>query len=471
MSGTWKIGETKERPGVYRRSENAGGVEIAGAAESVGLAVVAGTWGPLNTPVRTEIGDDVASVIGSGKGANVITELRAGGVNEIVVVRVGSGGKAAEITLKDGADTSVVTLTTLYPTSREFTLSVKESLDDETLKQAVIHEGTKTLETVSFAAGEGEVDGIITAFANSSYVTAKKVAAGDGTIAVVSQQAFTAGADPTADVEAYGGGFEASEEESWDGVAVDSEDPAVHALLHAFITRKFEEGEYPYTCVSEPKSVNLETRMQHAAAFNDEKMHYVLNSWTAADGTVYEGYLAAARIAGMIIASPSNESLTHVVITGAVSLNEKLKNAQIIKALRSGCLVLTLSKSRQVWIEKAINTLVTLSGDQDAGWKKIRRMKTRYELMNRVDATVEPMVGPVDNDDDGRAAVISAIQDVINAMAGEKKIAPGGTAYLDSKNPPKGDSAWFLIAVDDVDSLEHIYLVYRFRFAPEIEEE
>ena len=54
MSGTWKVGETKVRPGVYRRSENAGGVEVAGAAEHVGLAVVKGTWGPLNKAVRID---------------------------------------------------------------------------------------------------------------------------------------------------------------------------------------------------------------------------------------------------------------------------------------------------------------------------------------------------------------------------------------------------------------------------------
>lgn len=471
MSGSWKVGEAKERPGVYRRSENAGSAEVVEAADGVALAVVKGTWGPLNKAVRTEIGDDISSVIGSGSGANVIAELRSAGVNETVVVRVGSGGTNAETKLKDGADADVATLTTIYPTSRNLAISVKESLDDETLKQATIFDGTKALETVTFEAGEKEVDGIVAAFANSAYVTAKKTADGDGTIAVVSQQAFTGGTDPTVDVEAYSAGFEASEEESWDGVVVDSEEPAVHALLHAFINRKFEEGEYPYACVAEKKSVALETRMKHAAAFNDEKMHYVLNSWVDTDGTVYEGYLAAARIGGMIIAAASNESLTHVVVTGAGSLNEKLTNAQIIKALKSGCLVLSLSKSRQVWIEKAINTLVVLSGDQDAGWKKIRRMKTRCELMNRVDATVEPMVGPVDNDNDGRAAVISAIQDVINAMVGEKKIAPGGMVYLDSSNPPKGASAWFLIAVDDVDSLEHIYLTYRFRFAPETEEE
>ena len=101
MSGSFRAGEEKERPGVYRRHDNAGGTEVAGAAEGVGLAVVSGTWGPLNKPMVTDASDDVASIIGSGKGANVITQMRIGGVNDIVVVRVGSGGTPATITLKD----------------------------------------------------------------------------------------------------------------------------------------------------------------------------------------------------------------------------------------------------------------------------------------------------------------------------------------------------------------------------------
>lgn len=88
MSGSFRAGEEKERPGVYRRHTNAGGSDVAGAAENVGLAVVSGTWGPLNKPVITEGSDDVVSIIGGGKGANVITQMRIGGANTIVVVRV-----------------------------------------------------------------------------------------------------------------------------------------------------------------------------------------------------------------------------------------------------------------------------------------------------------------------------------------------------------------------------------------------
>lgn len=333
MSGSFRAGEEKERPGVYRRHTNAGGSDVAGAAENVGLAVVSGTWGPLNKPVITEGSDDVVSIIGGGKGANVITQMRIGGANTIVVVRVGSGGTQASITLKDDKDEDVVTLTTLYPTSRAFTVTIKESLEDDTQKMAIIQEGTKDLETVTFAAGSAEVAGIIAAFTNSAYVKAVKKADGSGKLKTISQSKFTGGTDPTVTTEAYDAGFEASEEETWDGVAVDSEEPAVHMLLYTFINRKFEEGMYPYACVGEPKSVAIDTRIQHAAAFNDYKMHYVLNSWVGTDGVVYEGYLAAARIMGMIIAVASNSTLTHAVITGAASLNCMNRMSQLASAL------------------------------------------------------------------------------------------------------------------------------------------
>lgn len=346
----------------------------------------------------------------------------------------------------------------------------KASLDDEAAKEATIYEGTKALEKVTFAAGKTEVDGIVAAFANSKYVKATKKAPGNGTLADVTQKAFTAGTNPTVNTAAYGEAANASEAEVRDMIIVDTNDAAVHTLIATHVARVFQEGAYTMAIVAEPSSVEIETRMQHAAAFNDEKIHYVLNPYIGTDGVEYEGYMLAARIGGLICAGAANASLTHTVISGAAGLKETLNSGTIKKALKSGCLVLSTSKSKQVWIEKAINTLVTLSKDQDAGWKKIRRVKERFELMDRVEQTTEVLIGQVDNDPDGRAAVIAAAQRVIDAMVGEKKLL-SGTVIEDEGNPAQGDSAWFIIAVDDLDSIETIYLTFRFRFAAEEDSE
>lgn len=473
MSGFFVVGERKERPGVYKRYENAGGVEAAGARSGVGCALVTGNWGALNTPVTIDQSTDISTVIGAGSGYDAITAFMAGGVEECVVVRVGSGGTAASITLKDTTSSTpvdAVTLTALYPGNRAFTITVKTSLDDETAKEATIYEGTKALEKVTFAAGKAEIDGIVAAFAGSKYVKAVKKAPGNGILADVTQKAFTTGTNPTVNTAAYGDAANASEAEVRDMIIVDTNDAAVHTLIATHIARVFQEGAYTMATVAEPSSVDIETRMQHAAAFNDEKIHYVLNPYIGTDGTEYEGYMLAARIGGMICAGAANASLTHAVISGAASLKETLNSGTIKKALKSGCLVLSTSKSKQVWIEKAINTLVTLGKDQDAGWKKIRRVKERFELMDRIEQTTEILIGQVDNDADGRAAVIAAAQRIIDTMVGEKKLL-SGTVMEDESNPAQGDSAWFMIAVDDLDSIETIYLTFRFRFAAEEDSE
>ena len=88
--------------------------------------------------------------------------------------------------------------------------------------------------------------------------------------------------------------------------------------------------------------------------------------------------------------------------------------------------------------------------------------------MDRIVATTDPLIGKVNNDSDGRATFIAAAQGVVNAMIGEKKLLPGGMIYEDQQNPPAGDSAWFIIAVDDIDSIEKSYLAFKFRFTPAV---
>ena len=245
-----------------------------------------------------------------------------------------------------------------------------------------------------------------------------------------------------------------------------SDDVAIHLLVQAFIDRIYANGYYAVACLAEPKSVAFDTRMTHAAAFNDEKVVYVLNSAENSAGVVYEGWRIAARIGGMIAAVASNMSLTHTVISGFAALHETLTPSQIEKALQRGCLVLTTNAAGQVWIEQGINTLITPDGDMDEGWKKIRRVKTRFELMQRVADGLDVLIGKVNNDPDGRATIISNIKGVISRMVGEKKLLQGD-AFEDETNPPQGDSAWFVIEVDDIDSVEFIYLAYRFRYAAE----
>lgn len=228
--------------------------------------------------------------------------------------------------------------------------------------------------------------------------------------------------------------------------------------------RIFGVGSLTQGVVAEKHTVDLETRMSHAASFNDEKMNYVLNAYVNEQGKEIDGYQTAARLAGMIGACASNSSLTHTVVSGFSEILERLTNTQMIAAEKKGCIVLSYSSAKQVWIDNAINTLITPADNQDDGWKKIRRVKTRFELIRRMNAAADALVGKVDNDKDGRSTVVSQLQAIGDNMIAEGKLT-AITVSESAVNVADGDSAWFDIDVVDKDSMEHIYLSYRFQFS------
>lgn len=466
MAGTFTIGQTKMRPGVYWRRENAGGVSIAGAINGIGVGLIRANWGPLNKPVDFEPNTNVKKVFGSGNTEDLITEMFTGGISSGKFVRIGTGGTAPTVTLKlEGGTKDAGTITGAYVGDRKFTISIRENLAGDK-RECIIYEGTSEFAKVEYIAGDNEVAALDAALkAGTSDFVFKAASGATGALADITQQAFTAGTNPTTTTEEYAAGLSALEATVYNVLCVDTEDTAVHALVNAFLNRTLAAGSFPMASLAEKKTVPLETRMQHAASFNDEKVIFCLNPAEDTSGKEYDGYKLAARIGGIVASVASNQSTTHQVVSGFANVTEPLTNTQVEKALGSGCLVLSENAKKQVWIEQGINTLITPSGDMDEGWKKIRRVKTRFELMQRVTDTTEPLIGKVNNDNDGRSAVIAAAQGVLNTMAREKKILDTSEVYEDSGNPPQGDSAWFIIAVDDIDSIERVYLAFRFRFA------
>ena len=173
--------------------------------------------------------------------------------------------------------------------------------------------------------------------------------------------------------------------------------------------------------------------------------------------------MAICYTAGLIAATPSNQGITHTVIKGATDVCESLTFAQYEAAIDAGMLLLSMSPDGSIWYDTGINTLTTPDeATQDEGWKKIRRVKVRFEMIDRLDRELAPKVGKVSADSDGVADIVQAGQRVLDSMANsEGKLQPGATFVEDPSNPYNGDSAWFIVQADDIDSLEKIYLHYQ----------
>ena len=465
MAGYFNLGEEKTRPGAYFNVQKRGVDASPGAVDGVVAVLFRSTFGPLGKAIEIDALDGYESIFGTGGKTDALKYAIQGGATKLIAYRVGTGGTAATTTLVVG-ESGTLTITAKYPGTMSFTVTVRPMLTDSTQKEVIFYSGTTELEKHSFTASADEASACVAAINESSNFTA--ASSSTGVVAAVSQQAFTAGTDPTVTNSNYSSGLNEIEKYYFNAIIVDSEDTAIHALVANFLTRIYSAGQFAVAFFAELSSVALATRESHAAAYNSENVAYVLNaSLETLEGNI-DGYQTAAIVAGMYAGRSAATSLTHVVLSGVVALREILTNSQMVAAEKSGCIVLSTNASGQVWFDNAINTLISLDSEHDAGWKKLRRVKTRYELMYRANSAADVMVGQVDNDANGRAAIANKIRAVINSMVAEGKLV-SGIAQVSERFVSDADFCYFDIYVIDKDSAEKIYLMYTFQYSTNIE--
>ena len=461
-------GEQKVRPGVYQRHTNSGFNAPVSSQDGFCAIPVQAAWGPLGKVVRNIVANDLTKNYGSGTYGTGHTVPAAaamfeGGASVVYTYRLGSGGKQASKEITTG-----LTATAKYPGTLPVSVAVQEKLGDATTKLLQIFAGNALVEEFSFAAdGNAEGANLIAAAKNSKYVIVTGEAATVPVLAVASG-ALEGGENPTVTNEDYSKAFAAFEPYWYNTIALDVDDPdmTLSLLLQTYLANAYKLGKLGMAVVGDKTTVDFETRLAHAKAFNDCKVVYLGGGWMSGTENK-DGVMAICYTAGVIAATPSNQGIVHTVINGATELCESLTNAQYVDAINAGMLMVSRSSDGSLWFDSGVNTLITPDEKtQDLGWKKIRRVKCRFEMIDRLDRTLAPKVGRVTAGTDGIADIVQAGQRVLDTMANsEGKLQRGALFIEDKGNPASGDSAWFIIQADDMDSLEKIYLHYQFRYS------
>lgn len=491
MARIWHLGEVAVRPGTYFRTSS-GDVTTVGAVNGVLAVVYRSNWGELNkvVDISPEEMNNLTDIVGTGKGYDAIREGFIGGATMVKAVRIGSGGAKARVVLKSTPEEKEVRTPSTTPGEpdivtkikvqynavkiyarhygdRKFTATLRLNPLLNGTKQLLIYdENNRIIENVSYEAGGNEPKRLIAALSSSkNFYGVEMNPVWHRKLAYTTQKKFSKGKDPKVTVANYAEGTDALERYYWNVIVADSHSTSVNAIMTAFVKQSYENGHLGMTVLAGTKSTPFEDRMAYAASTNDWRVVYLLNGWKSNAGVTYNGWRAAARIGGMVAACETNASLTHIVVQDALKLLENFTNGQMIRAEEKGCMVLSLNDEDQVWIDNSINTLVTLGNDQDEGWKKIRRTKCRFELMTRINRTCDKLVGRLNNDANGRATLVTAMNSVIREMIGERKLFEGSYAAEDTRYKPVADRAYFVLHIGDIDSLEKIYLGYKFSHA------
>lgn len=467
MAIFYKEGETKVRPGVYQRHTNIDQYVVAGARDGICAIPIKASWGPLGSVVSNTTAARLIRNYGKGAYSAAYTVPAAnamfeGGASTVYTYRLGTGGTKATITI------SGMTITAKYVGTMPVSVAVLEKLGDTARKQFHVYADNTLVETFEFIAdATAEGANLIAAAAKSKYVDIT----GEATtidITPVASGALTGGADPVVTNEDYSKAFSALEPYYYNTIALDVDDDAsmtLSLMLHEYLKNAYEMGKLGIAVVGEKTTVAFEERLAHASAFNDAKVVYLGGGWMRGAQNM-DGVLGICYTAGVIASTPANKGITHSVIDGATDLCESLDYQDYCDAILAGALMVSMSPDGEIWYDSGVNTLITPEENQDNGWKKIRRVKVRFEMIDRLDRELMPKVGRVSCDSDGVADVVQAGQRVLDAMANnEGKLFPGATFSEDPDNPFEGDSAWFIVRADDIDSLEKIYLQYQFRYS------
>ena len=480
MAAFFIIGEKKIRPGVYFRYENWGNPPIAGADDGRCACVFKSNWGPLGVPVLLENFTEIQRNYGNG-GDNGTTDVPLeqfkGGARTVMAMRLGDPdlGTYGTYEIMDEIDFPVIKLTLAYPGSRKLAITIRPTLANPEVSELLLLEDTTLIERIFFSTPEtpptdySMVDTLIAAAKNSVNFTLTKIDDSTEPIAVIDQEPIIQGTEPTITTQDYSNAFDVLEAYRWNVLAIDTNDTGIQEMTKLYLNRILQGGKFSIGCIGDPSTIDYDVRLSRASGvYNDFQVIYVGNGFTDIDGNTIEGYKAAARISGMIAGTPSSNSITHLAVDGAMNLTEPLSNNKHERAITAGMLTFSNSSANTVWVEKGITSLAVLGNNEDAGWKSIKRVKVRFELMQRLNDTVEVLVGRINNDPDGRMAVVKASNAVCTEMIAERKLLAGAHCEVDANNPPQGDSAWFIIYADDVEALEKLYFTFRFRFTPDL---
>lgn len=466
MGMFFKKGEQPIRAGVYQRYFNEGSGTVISYLSGVCAVLFKASFGPLEPRVFSSA-EEFRKIYGTAGTTDAVTYAFSGGATKVIATRLGSDGEYGFINITDKESNSAGKLKLKFIGARSLSCTYKAKLGSQDTKLLAIYENGSELEKIELKVeGENDVDALAKGLKSSQFLIFEKESnyTGKGTVESFAGKSFTGGKDPVITNNDYSAALVKLEAYAFNTVCVDTEDNSVHLLLSSYIDRIYNDGKLSFCVIGETSTIDFSDRLTHAKSYNDPKVIYVGHSTKLSDETILEGYKAAALLAGRFAAMDSTESATHQVIPGAASIPERLTNAQYEDAVKCGMIVFSESTDSSIWVDAGITTLVSPTGEDDEGWKKIKRLKVRFELMERLNNRVEPILTRIPNNDDGRANIIQIGNDEIQKMIAEGKLGSESAMEIDAENTPTGDTSWFKIHAYDLDNMEKIMLAYGFKY-------
>jgi hypothetical protein len=172
---------------------------------------------------------------------------------------------------------------------------------------------------------------------------------------------------------------------------------------------------------------------------------------------------AAAWFTGATAGASNTQSNTYKVVSGATAVVGELTNEEAEKAILSGHTFFSTSDDTgEVIVEYDINSLVNTGTEKDNSYKKNRVIRVLDSFANDLKSTFPP--NKFDNDPDGWKIMEGLGKDLLKQYGPKSDNGVGAIKNIDYDNDflvdtsrSSGDSTYFNVAIQPVDSAEKLY--------------
>ena len=490
---TWRQSDVTDpgrRPGTFINFGARAQALIRGGLTGRVAATVKAGWGPIDRVVQITTAEEMARYYSTSEElfrstltdaiANrynapfIIENLLSGGVSRVLARRlVGPNPVLATLTLEDDASLAVITVNAKYPGRWGDTFKIQVVNTPATLTQQIILRNNDNntiatwVSTVDRGAGSGIVDdliSIVNADTNNDYVELVKIADGSGTLATTIFTALTGG-DGDEDNIVLSDYDEAQADfslENFELVYLDTDDVAIRNDMLGWVIERRNDGKAIQLITGSSLAEPVATAVTNASTIREPFGTYVYPGLKRNDrsGTerTYPGYLAAARVAGIIAGLPLTASPTFQSINLISDLETRLSNTEVMTLLAGGVLTLVWDGARYK-IERGINTLTPpYSSLQNEFYSKIKVTRILDNINNVINTSIsDTHVGKINNSPEGRRIILKSVRQFLGTQSDNDLILPNYSVEQDPNNDPTIDGFFILIGLQPIDSLEFIY--------------
>ena len=462
--GTWTQGDVtsaQTRPGAYFNLVSQAIDLLEAGNRGTVLVVGRSDWGPTDSVEEITSEGDAERVYGDGLSiTKLIKQALRGGAAVVKGLRIaGSSAAQASATLNDGVAAAALDITALYDGARANNFTVTVAAHPVSGKTLELKESGVLLE--SHYSSDGENDDFATVInANSDYISAAVNGAADRVVDDVTDAALSGGdSGGTVIAGDYTAAQTLAEAETFD-VYVQDDDSTVanQDAVAAWADTRRDAGQRFVAVHGGAAAETASTARTRAQAMDSISNVYVSPGFTDADGVVFTGQEAAARVAGLIAAKGFTKSITFAEIGDGETIERSDTEADIGLSLEAGVCLLS-ADGTTIRVEKGINTFTSYDSDpdKDKSFTKIRTIRTLDAVVNGLQSGFKAYIGNVTNDADGQKSLLGAGQAFLDQLVQGRALKPGAVVQIDDANPATADQLFVKVGVTPLDSIEQVF--------------